>query len=100
VPRKPVLISKWDCVDESDREACLDFINKQINEAALGRQVDVIPIASRPGIGKKDEKLFGVKDLFPTWVKSVSRLLSASPEPVPQPKAMEAASLNRLGELV
>lgn len=97
--RLQVLISKWDMVPPDDRDACLEFVRSQINADSLGRQVDIIPIASRPGIGKKDGKLFGVRDLFPEWVKTVPSLLVSSTENSYQPQPFVRASLNCLREL-
>jgi hypothetical protein len=94
-----ILISKWDAVPADQREGCLEFVRSRISERALGRQVDIIPIASRPGIGKKDEKLFGVRDLFPDWVKAVPSLLLQSPLQPIGPQPLQRASLNRLREL-
>jgi hypothetical protein len=97
--RLQILISKWDAIPIDQRERCLEFVRSRINNKVLARQVDVIPIASRPGIGKKDDKLFGVRDLFPDWVKAVSSLLlQAPPQPI-EPERLKRASLNRLREL-
>jgi hypothetical protein len=94
-----ILISKWDVVPIAKREGCLEFVRSRINNAALGRQVDVFPIASRPGIGKKDQKLFGVRDLFLDWVKAVPSLLLQSSLKSVELQGLQRASLNRLREL-
>jgi hypothetical protein len=73
-----VLISKWDEVtmlSESAQTEILTFVTSRINEKALGRQVSVTPIASRPGLGRPDDKLFGVRDLFPGWLGSLPQSL-------------------------
>ena len=94
-----ILISKWDAVPHADREACLNFVQSRINEDAIGRQVQVIPIASRPGIGKKDEKLFGVRDLFSGWLKTTPAILRQHPRPNEPPVTLQRASLNQFREL-
>jgi Double-GTPase 2 len=73
-----VLISKWDEVTmlpESAQDDVLAFVTSRINEQALGRQVSVTPIASRPGLGRPDEKLFGVRNLFPGWLEALPQSL-------------------------
>jgi len=73
-----VLISKWDSVTklpEESQSEILKFIEGRINTKALGRQVSVKPIASRPGLGSPDPKLFGVRELLPEWIH-------ARPEPL------------------
>jgi Double-GTPase 2 len=94
-----VLISKWDAVPAPTREACLEFIQTRFNAQTLGRQVDVLPVASRPGIGKKDEKLFGIRDLFPDWVKTVPEILRTSASDTFEEKAKTRASLNAFREV-
>lgn len=94
-----VLISKWDAVPAPRREACLEFIQTRFNAQTLGRQVDVLPVASRPGIGKKDEKLFGIRDLFPDWVKTVPEILRASALDTFEQKTKTRASLNAFREV-
>lgn len=93
-----VLISKWDLVPEDSRAACLGFVKSRLNEVSLERQAEVLPIASRPGIGKREDKLFGVKDLFPDWVNSVPHLLRSEPNGCTPPQ-FERASLNALREI-
>ena len=93
-----VLISKWDAVPFEKRAECMTFVSSKLNEDRLGRQVDVLPVASRPGIGKKDDKLFGVRELFPTWVKSVPGVLRPS-SPLQPVRPFEVASLNSLREM-
>jgi hypothetical protein len=94
-----VLISKWDAVPVAQREECLQFVRSRISEAALHRQVEIMPVASRPGIGKKDEKLFGVRDLFPDWVKMVPSLLQSDVQDALDLIPFTRASLNSLREL-
>lgn len=83
-----VLISKWDSVSKLPEEAqkgILQFIDGRINAKTLGRQVIVKPIASRPGLGTSDPKLFGVRELLPGWIHS-------RPEPL-KPRAEVLATL-------
>jgi hypothetical protein len=96
--RLQILISKWDLVPESERQNCLKFVESRLTEAAVGRKVEILPIASRPGIGKKDQKLFGVRDLFPAWVKAVPHLLETSSEVQSEYKKAGRASLNAFRE--
>lgn len=77
-----VLISKWDSVTKLPEERqndILQFVKSRVNEEALGRQIIVKPIASRPGPGRPDAKLFGVKELFPAWIRSRPRPLQKLP---------------------
>lgn len=77
-----VLISKWDFVSKLSHDKqteVLQFIENRVNEKALGRQVLVKPIASRPGLGSPDPKLFGVKELFPGWLRSRPKPLHRIP---------------------
>jgi hypothetical protein len=96
--RLQILISKWDLVPESERQNCLRFAQSRLTEASLGRQVEVLPIASRPGIGKKDQKLFGVRDLFSAWVKTVPHFLETTSEGRAELRKAGTASLNAFRE--
>jgi hypothetical protein len=78
-----VLISKWDSVTKLPGDAqteILEFIESRINAKALERQVMVRPIASRPALGSPDPKLFGVKELFPGWLRSRPKALQRIPK--------------------
>jgi hypothetical protein len=78
-----ILISKWDIVrqrSQAEQDACMNFVTSRLNEKSLARQVQVAPVASRPGIGRQSEKLFGIRDLFPIWVRTVPVALHASPK--------------------
>jgi hypothetical protein len=84
-----VMVSKWDIVarrplEEQDR--CRDFITSHFNKTALQREVEVIPIASRPDSESQGiDKLFGIKEIFPRWVESVL--------PILRPTTYESAKL-------
>ena len=76
-----VLISKWDLVlDTKSAEAnrIREFVASKFDSSALRRQVDVIPIAARPGPQSHIEKLFGVKPLFSDWVEATPAIFRSS----------------------
>jgi hypothetical protein len=78
-----VLLSKWDFVTKlsaDKQKEILQFIESRINTKALGRQVSVKPIASRPDPGRPDSKLFGIKELFADWLHSRPKALQHGPE--------------------
>ncbi len=91
-----VLISKWDevsALSEAEQADIRNFVTSRINENALGRQVSITPIASRPGLGRPDEKLFGVRDLFPGWLSALP--YSLQHRPMPSPGGAAAGSFSR-----
>jgi hypothetical protein len=90
-----VLISKWDEVDklpEQMQKDVLQFVELQVNPKALGRPVTVERIASRPGLGSSDPKLFGVKELFPGWIRSLPKPLQPSAHTSPPIQGLSAFS--------
>ena len=65
------------------------------------RLFEAIPVSYthlRPGIGKKDQKLFGVRDLFSAWVKTVPHFLETTSEGRAELRKAGTASLNAFRE--
>jgi len=77
-----ILISKWDEVQQLSVQAqaeTLAFVSSRLNKDLLKRQIQVVPIASRPGLGHPEQqKLFGIRELFPGWVTSIPSALRTS----------------------
>jgi Double-GTPase 2 len=90
-----VLISKWDSIaklPEDTQKRVLHFVEGRINAKAIGRQVIVKPIASRPGLGSSAPKLFGVKELFSGWIHSRPQPLQSNAAAYPPIQALSAFS--------